>query len=380
MTPRPLCLAAAAALAFASRAPAQDSVFGIRGLGFPDRSVSAASAGTGGGFALFDGAAVLNPAALSTWHGTAGWAVAAGSNRSFDNGSGSTSLSATRFPVLGVAGQIGPRIVVGVTVADYLDRNWAVSQADTVSPRGTPVAAQDQTTSVGGVSDIRLAMAYRLQAVVLGVGLHALTGSAQTTVIRTFPSDSAFLPFAQHQVTSYRGVGLSLGALATPARSLLFAATVRFNGSLRASSPDSALTVGMPVEASGGVTFQPVQGLLLSGTVGYASWSSASSALASSGEGPARNVWSVGAGVDVTQLHLIGRPLALRLGYRWRQLPFAVDSGPSWLTEHAVAGGIGFEAAGGRATVDVTVEAGSRAARSLSESFVTAYVGLTIRP
>ena len=382
MTPRALgfAAAAAAALAAATRAAAQDSVFGIRGLGFPDRGASVASAAMGGGLSLFDGESTVNPASLSQWHATAGWVVGAGSFRSFDAGTGATSLRATRFPLLGFAGAIGPRFVLGVSVSDYLDRNWDVTQAAIDTLRGAPVAVQDRTRSVGGIADVRVAVAYRLRGIVLGAGLHLLTGSTVTTVNRQFPGDSAYLPFTQQQTTSYRDVGLSLGAFASPARNLLAAASVRFNGTLRAASPDSAMHVGMPVELSGGVSWVPVTGLLVAGTAGYATWSEASDALVSAGQGRSRDVTSVGLGVEATFLRFAGKPLALRGGYRWRQLPFAADSGGAALAEHAVTGGVGLQTAGGRATVDLGIEAGSRSTGGLSETFTTISVGLTIRP
>jgi hypothetical protein len=382
VTPRAwsLVAAAVAALAAASRAAAQDSVFGIRGLGFPDRGVSVSSAAMGGGLSLFDGASAVNPASLSQWHNTAGWVVGAGSFRSFDPGTGATSLRATRFPLLGFAGAIGPRFVLGVSVSDYLDRNWHVTQAFVDTLRGAPVATQEDTRSVGGIADLRVAVAYRLRGLVLGAGLHMLTGSTVTTVNRRFPGDSSYLPFTRQQTTSYRDVGLSLGALASPARNLLAAVSVRFNSRLRAAAPDSTTHVGMPVELNAGLSWVPLAGLLVAGTVGYANWSAASDALVAAGQGRSRNVTNVGLGVEATFLRFAGKPLALRGGYRWRQLPFAADSGGAMLAEHAVTGGVGFETAGGRATVDLGIEAGSRTTGALSETFTTISVGLTIRP
>jgi len=376
-------LLAALALAATRTARAQDSVFGIRGLGFLDRSVSGKSAAMGGGLALFDPEAALNPASISGWHVTAGWAVAAGSNRSFDAGAGSSSFSATRFPVIGFAGALGAKASVAVTVSDYLDRNWSVVQTDTVAPRGTPVVATDNTKSAGGVTDIRVAMAYRLTGLTLGVGLHALTGSTTASVIRQFLSDSTYLPFNQEQVTTYSGVGISFGALVTPTPKLLAGASVRINGRMKASASDTSASVAMPLELNGGLYYQPIGGVTLTTTVGYAGWATAADALAAAGQARSRNVWSVGAGLEVVTLHVGRSPVPLRLGYRWRELPFPIPttaSAAAPLSEHAVTGGLGFDTAGGRATVDVGIESGARVAGALKETFTAAYLGLTIRP
>ena len=91
-------------------------------------------------------------------------------------------------------------------------------------------------------------------------------------------------------------------------------------------------------------------------------------------------------GADLTLLK-VGRALVpVRIGYRWRQLPFPIpdstSAGPSLLSlsERALSLGFGFTAAGGRATVDAAFEWGSRTAGGLRESFATTLVGLTVRP
>jgi hypothetical protein len=382
MRPLPVVLAAVAALAAASRAAAQDSVFGIRGLGFLDHSVSARSAAAGDALAMFDPEVTLNPASLAAWRATSGWAVAEGSRRSFDPGSGALSLTATRFPVIGFAGVLGPRVVLAVTASDFLDRNWSVEQTDTVAPRGTPVVATDRTRSLGGVTDLRAAMAYRTSIFTFGVGLHALTGSTVTTVDRTFPDDSSYRAFTQQQNTSYSGVGISLGMLVSPVAKLLAGASVRFSGRLRATTGDTAASVPMPVELNVGAAYQPVAGVTVSGTVGRAGWGTAADALAAAGQARSRDVWSFGIGAEAAMLRLGRGLLPLRLGYRWRQLPFPIPSaaGVIPLSEHAVTGGLGFDTAGGRATVDLGLDSGSRTAGALSESFTTLYVSLAIRP
>ncbi len=385
MRPLPAVLAAALAVVVVPGARAQDSVFGIRGLGFLDRSVSGKSSALGGGFTLFDPAAAVNPAALAGWHATAGWAVAAGSDRSFNSGTGTSSLSATRFPVVGFAGGVGEHVVLAVTASDYLDRNWSVEQTDTLTPRGTPVVANDNTQSVGGVTDLRVAVAYRLTGITLGMGLHALTGSAVTSVSRQFPDDSSFIPFNVQQQTNYSAVGVSFGALVSPLKNVMVATSLRLNGRLRASTSDTAALVPLPVEWNGGLLFQPVTGVAISGSVGYAGWSSAADALAAAGQVRSRNVWSAGVGVEALVWRVGGSLVPIRVGYRWRQLPFPIPTDTtvtnvSALTEHAVTFGLGFDTAGGHATVDLGLESGSRVAGALSEGFTTLYLGLTIRP
>ena len=346
----------------APRAAAQDSVFGIRGLGFLGRPISARSAGMGGGEAMFDGSSAVNPASLAAWHGLAGWAVGAQSDHSFNAGSGQVSLRSMRFPTFGFATPVGSRLVIGVAVSDYLNRNWDVQQTDTVMPRDSSLAVKDRIRSAGGISDIRFAAAYRLSnRIALGVGVHALSGAAQTGVERDFPTDSAYHTFAQVTETDYRGFGVSLGAFITPLQRVVIGASARFNGRLRADNPGGNTDVHLPTELGGGLYVAPWDGVLVA-----------------AGQAPARDVWNVGFGAEVSVVRLFGEVTPLRAGYRWRQLPFPV--GTAALSERAISAGISFSLAAGRATTDFALEGGSRVAGALTERFTTLLVGLSIFP
>lgn len=362
----------------ASPAGADDSVFGIRGLGILGRPVSARSAAAGG-FALFDGASALNPASLSRWRAVAGWGVGVPTQHVFESGGTETTLRSTRFPMFGFATLLGQRLIFGATISDYLDRTWSVSTTTDTTLRGTPVTANDQQRSVGGVSDIRVAAAYRLTSdVAVGAGLHVLVGSSRVTASRSF-TDSSYASFAETATTDFNGVGFSMGVLANLRSDFAVAGALRVSSRLKASNTaGQEARVAMPVEASFGAQYTPVPGVALAATVGYASWSRAASDLAAAGEPGTRDVWSVAAGLEVETSAASEARLPLRLGYRWRQLPFPVGSAP--LDEHAFSAGFGFNLAGGRTTVDLGIERGSRAAGAQSETFTSGFVGLTVRP
>ena len=363
----------------APRARAQDSVFGIRGLGFLGQPLTARSAAMGGGYAMFDGGAVVSPASLAAWNGAVGWGEGAASRRSFDAGTGTESLTSTRFPLFGFAAPIGSRLVIGLTASNYLDRNWSVQQTDTIMPRDSAVAVSDLTSSVGGVTDIRAAAAYRLSGSwTVGLGLHVLTGAAVTTIRRDFPGDSAYRSFAQQATIDYTGAGVSLGAFVTPAPTMVLGASARFNTRLKAKSADTSAWVRLPVDLAAGVYYVPAQELLVSSTVGYSTWGAAAGDLAAAGQPRSRNVWSVGVGLQANALRMGGQTVPLRAGYRWRQLPFPVDTFP--LSEHAFTLGLGLSAAQGRANLDLALELGSRSAGTLSEHFTTVVVGVSILP
>ena len=374
-----LLIVAALIASRASEAAAQDSEFGIRGLGFLGRPVSARSAGMAGGEALFDGGSAVSPASLAAWHGLAGWAVGAETDRSVSAGTGTQSLRSMRFPLFGFATTIGGRLVVGVSASDFLNRNWDVQQTDTVTPRDSALRVNDRTKSEGGVTDIRFAAAYRVSSrIAFGVGLHVLSGSVQTAVERDFPTDSAYRTFAQVTETDYRGTGVSLGVFVTPLQRVVLGASARFNGRLRAINPVGTASVHLPTELSGGIYIAPVDGVTVASTFTHANWSVAAADLVAAGQAPSRDVWSVGIGAEVALLKLFGDLTPLRVGYRWRQLPFLV--GTDALSEHATTGGISFNLAGGRANLDLAVEGGSRTAGPLIEKFTTMLVGVSIFP
>jgi hypothetical protein len=370
----------AAALAWAAPAArAQDSAFGIRGLGFMDEPLTGRSAGMGGGYAMFDGGAVASPASLAAWTGAVGWAVGAASRRSFDPGTGAETLTSTRFPLFGFATPFGPRLVVGLTASDYFDRNWSVLRAEVITLRDTAVAVSDLTSSAGGVTDLRAAAAYRLSARwAVGLGLHVLTGSATTTVQRTFPLDTAYHAFQEQTSTDYRGVGLSVGAFATPASTVILGASARVNTRLAATSGDTTVHIRMPVDLAAGVYVVPAPALILSSTIRYSTWGAASGDLVAAGQEGSRDVWSVGIGLQATTLRMGGQSVPLRLGYHWRQLPFLI--GGDRLSEHAFTAGLGLAAARGRANMDIAVELGTRSTASLRERFTTVVVGVAVLP
>lgn len=379
---RALLLATLAALAAPVAAPA-DSVFGIRGIGLLGRPLSARASTAGGAFALFDGTSPLNPASLSQISSTTGWGTFAATTHTFGSGAVGATLGSTRFPNFGFAAPVGRRAVVGIAASDYLDRTWSVSGSQDTVLRDSAVTVADQASSTGGVTDIRVAGAYRLtDAVSVGLGVHALVGSTRLTVGRSF-SVGSYSSYAEVATTDFSGVGVSAGVQARLGLRLAAAAAVRVNGRLKASVVNGAsATVALPVEFAAAAVYVPASGVGVAVSVGYQTWSRAGADLKAAGQPGARSVWTLATGAEVTAVRLRGETLPIRFGYRWRQLPFGIGTATasSPLNEHAFTGGIGLALASGRATVDVGAEAGSRSAGTATERFTTAFVGLTIRP
>ena len=359
-------------------AQAQGSVFGLRGLGWLGRPVSGRTASTGGALAMFDPEMVSNPAALSRWRSVAGWAVGAPTRRTFDGPSGSVVLQTVRFPLFGFAAVLPTRTMFGFALTDFLDRTWTITRRDSSLLRGLQEKFTDAGRSIGGVSDMSLGVAYRVTPELsLGLGFHHYLGSARLTSQRLYDSLS-YDQVIEQSITEYSGTGVSVGMLAS-IRGFDLSVSARVNGSLR-SSNTSGLTVytHLPVMLGVGLRVAPVPGVFIAGSFEYAGWHAANADLIATAHDGSRNTMSIGVGAEALSVTLLGLHTPLRIGYRWRQLPFlSLGRG---IDESGVSGGFGINFARDRTTLDIGVEHGSRSTSAEKEAFNSVFVGLTVRP
>jgi hypothetical protein len=367
------------ALAAVPEAPADDSVFGIRGLGLLGRPVSARSLSSGGAFGLFDAAGALNPATLGRWRQMVGWAVGVPTRRTFEGGGESAELTSTRFPLFGFATAPGRRLVVGMTIGDYLNRTWGVRDSVTDTLRNVEQQIVDTKTSVGGVTDIRFAGAYHVsERLDVGFAIHALAGSTRSGVIRDFV-DTAYTDFSDFAVTDFTGRGVSIGLTAEPIRRVFVSTSLRLNSALTATKQDGERArVSLPTEAGFGVLVAVSPGVTFAASGGFANWSAAADDLAATGEERSRDAWNLGVGGEFDTFRRGAGRVPLRIGYRWRRLPFPVQG--EQIAERAISGGFGLDFAQARTTIDLGVERGSRSVGAQRETFSSLFVGVTVRP
>ena len=354
------------ALTGGAMAAAQDSEFGIRGLGTPGRWESVRARSTGGAFAPFDPLSPLMEASIADVDRLTAAAAGATSNRRAAVGDTSTALRATRFPLMSVAGRVAPRFAVGVGFTTYLDKTWDVGRRDSMLLRGEEERYLDEVTSDGSVSDLRLALASRLsRRIAIGGGVHVLAGSTRMTAARRF-DDSTFHTVQQVAEVRYDGFGVSGSVLIGVTRWLALAGWVRSDNRLRAKVADttSAMT-DLPVMAGGGVQFLPSPSARFAASVARRSWSRA-------GAG-AFDTWGWSAGAEFGS-----RSMPIRFGARGGTLPFG--PGATAPTEVAGSVGTGRAFAQGRALVDLGLERLERRGGGLTERVWTVLVGLTVRP
>lgn len=356
------------ALAAPAAVRAQDSQFGILGLGTPGRWESVRARATAGAFAPFDAFSPLLEAALAdVRRGSAG--VTLGTSwRSVDAGSVEASLRSSRFPALVIAGPVSRRIVIAGGFATYLDKSFSVTTRDTIRDlRGNDEPVTDEVTSDGAVADLRLAVAARLHPhLAVGVALHGLTGSTRVAAVRRFDDSVTYRNSTARDELAFQGLGGSASALLDLTADLRLAGWIRSDTKL--TTDIRGRTAGeqdLPFSFGGGVRWRAGSEAVIAGAVAWRFWG-----------GKSPNAydtfnWSLGA-----EIGSVNAPL--RFGVRRGQLPFG--PGGRAPTEVGVGFGLGRQFSGGRGRLDFGIERLERKGGGLTERVWTFLLGLTVRP
>jgi len=352
------------------RLAAQDSQFGIRGLGTPGKWESVRARSAGGAFAPFDAFSPLLDASLADVRRMSAGVTSSTSWRSVDAVSGSdVSLRGTRFPAMVIMGPLTSRITIGGGFATYLDRSFGITTQDTIDLRGVPQPVSDEVTSDGGVTDLRLAAAIRLhRRIALGAGMHLLTGSSRVIATRRF-EDTTYRTSASRDEVAYEGAGASVNALIDVHPDLRIAGWFRSDTKLRADvSGRTAAENDLPLTYGAGVLWRPGGQAIIAGTVAWRNWASTGPAAGPNAHDTFN--WSLGA-----ELGSASSPI--RFGLRGGQLPFGVGQTP---TEVGYSAGLGRQFSGGRGRLDLGIERLERKGTGLRERVWTFLLGLTVRP
>ena len=350
------------------RLAAQDSQFGIRGLGTPGKWESVRARSTGGAFAPFDAFSPLLDAALADVRRISAGVTTGTSWRTVSVGGTESALRGTRFPALVLAGPVTRHFTVGGGFATYLDRSFGIITRDTIDLRGVPQPVTDELRSDGAVSDLRIAAATRLRSwLAVGAGFHLLTGSTRVAAIRRFDDSVTYRNSTSRAELAYEGRGGSLSALVDLHPLLRAALWARSDSKLRVDlNGRTTAEDDLPLSFGGGVRWLAGTQASLAGAVAWRKWGTA---------GAGANAhdtfnWSLGAE--------IGSPASpLRLGLRGGQMPFGIGKAP---TEFGFAAGLGRTFSGGRGRLDFGLERLQRKGSGLSERVWTFLLGLTVRP
>lgn len=361
---------------------AQSSQFGVRGLGYPGREVATRASGSSGAFGLFDPESSLNPASIGATSTLTSVFTAVQSFRHLENPGGSATLRDTRFPQLSIAGPVRQTgAALGVSYSNYTSRDFTTVNGATVDLRGVPVGVVDTFSSRGGLSDFRVAGAYRLHdRWLFGGGFHVITGSNRLVSTRLF-NDPSYLSARQRAEVSYAGVGLSLGVVRQFGANFAVAGMARTDGHVNVDRDSIRVgTIDLPYSFGFGVRWRPTATLDLATQTIVRTWSGANSDLLQQGGTGAKNTLEVAAGLEFVSdpKRPFRRPL--RLGARYATLPFPLIPGEQG-HEYGLSAGTGLRFAQQRAGVDLSLEHQWRSEGSAySERAFTLSIGVSVRP
>lgn len=361
---------------------AQSSQFGARGLGLPLRPLSVRATATGGASGLFDPESALNPASIglvlrlnATFQTVQNW-------RHSENPAGSASARDNRYPGVFVAGPLGgTRFTLALSASGYTDRNFSLASRDTVTLRGVPVQVADTLASQGGISDLRLAVAWRQsQNMQWGLGIHLLTGSNRITSHRVF-SDTAYAGVSESNTISYLGFAASAGVMARIGQRLTLAGMVRAEDHMHVQRDTSRFgNTKLPLTVSGGVRILVSQRMQLSGSALFRNWSVADDDLVAQGGVGSVNTTEFSGGVEF--LTNTRRPFQapIRLGAFHAKLPFPLQRGED-VSETGISFGSGLRFSGDRAGVELALaRVWRKGGPGFSEHATLLTLGVSLRP
>jgi hypothetical protein len=330
---------------------------------------------------MFDSESSLNPATLGGVPTLTSVFTVAQSFRSPENPAGTASVRDTRFPHILVAGPIRQSgAALGVSYSNYTSRDFRLTTADTLDLRGVPVGVTDSFSSRGGLSDLRVAGAYRVHdRWTFGAGFHVITGSTRLETRRVF-SDSSYLASRQTSEISYAGIGLSAGVIRQLGPRLAIAALLRTDGHANVDLDSARVgTVDLPYTFGLGLRLQPVEQLDVGIQGVFRTWSGANSDLLQQGGTGAKNTIEVAAGGQYTSdpKRPFRRPI--RFGARYATLPFPLVPGEQ-AREVSVSLGTGMRFAQQRAGLDLSLEHFWRSEGVYSERAFILSLGVSVRP
>lgn len=372
-----LALGLAAVALGATGLEAQTSLYGVRGLGFPSRSVSVPGRALGGGTAAFDFASPVNPAAAADIDRVVALAMSSTDFRSYTIDTvTATGLHATRFPLAAVGGRAGS-LPIGYTVSftSYTDRSYDIALVDSVALRGQQVQVTDHLRSEGGSSDLRFAAGWRVSPRFrVGAAFHVISGSAKLALERQF-SDSAYRSFVRNNEERLGGLGVSAGLLWTPRDYLTIGLAARSDTRAKLTVDSVASgSIDLPVSLVAGVQVVPLRGLRWSTTAIWRSWSSAQGSLVAH----AFNTVELGSGVELGGPASGAGRIPLRLGVRYATLAFSPTGQQPHEVDFALGTGVVF--AERRGIIDVALERAQRDGGGASERAWQLSLMMTVRP
>jgi hypothetical protein len=166
--------------------------------------------------------------------------------------------------------------------------------------------------------------------------------------------------------------------VATPVQHLNLAGSARVGGAMKMRIGDSTVvgTASVPNRWSLSAAYDGFAGSAVAVRYGRERWSSMDG-LGSAGL-VIRDAAELAGGLELAGPTVSGLPMAVRLGYRARDLPFAV--GVEKVSEQSFSGGVGIPLASGRGAADLSLARAHRTAVGLGETGWILSIGFSIKP
>jgi hypothetical protein len=356
-----------------------------QGFGYPPGEFSTRALGTGGGLAQFDPQTAVNPASIATMAEPLLFLQYEPEFRRFTSGTTTERSTVSRFPLAIASLPVGGRGSIAVSVSTLLDRSWATTTTRDQDIAGQIAQMTETVSSIGAINDVRLAGGWIPNRVLqIGLGAHVFTGRNRLSFSQNFPDSLRFTPVQQVSNLSYTGFGVSAGAIIRPSASLAIAISGRKGGDLDARAGDTVVaSASIPDKYGIGISYEGISGATFAAQVSRDLWSGMNGL--GSDEARAVDAWDGGAGIEATGPRILERVVLIRLGGRYRTLPFLAAGGE--VRETSVAGGLGAQFSRNRAAFDVTVQhawrsadAATGAASTVRERAYTLSFGLRVRP
>ncbi|MFI5312197.1 MAG: hypothetical protein ACHQQ3_13235 [Gemmatimonadales bacterium] len=348
------------------------------GFGYPSGQLSTRALGAGGALAEFDPNSPLNPASLVGALRALVYLQYDPEFRNVNSGGQTASTLTARFPLFGVTGRIAG-VNIGLTFSSFLDRTWTNTYSDTETLGGQRVPSTVTAQSNGGVNDVRLAASYTIaQNYHVGLGFHVFPGENRILIGRDFPDSTQIGSFTQADIFNFSGSAFSFGVLATPVPHWNLALSGRVGGPLRMRAGDSTIVGAghVPDRWSGALAYDGFAGSALSVRYVTERWS-ALRGLGSAGL-PISDATEFAAGAEVAGPKVSNVPMAMRVGFRARELPFSL--GVAKVEERSLSAGLGLPVSNGRGSIDLSVVRAQRSAAAVRETGWTVSFGLGIKP
>ena len=382
MRRRHLLSIAAIALAVVPAESFAQGNLSTQGFGFPTGQMSARARGTGGGLSEFDPETPLNPASIATASDPRMYLQYEPELRRLSNGSSTSNSLTPRFALATLSVPIVGRGSVGLSVSSFLDRTSSTSLTADQDIGGESIPVTETTRILGAINDVRVAFGYALSPKVqIGVGGHVFVGQNRTFFTQAFPDTLKFSSITQVTTLGFTGFAASAGILARPSRTFGFALSARKGAGIDAKAGDSVVAnADIPDRFAAAVSYEGIPGTSISVHGVRDLWSNLNGL--GSSAATAVDTWEGGVGVEALGPRIAARQTVLRIGARYRTLPFLAAG--SEVNELSFGGGIGAQFFRNRATLDMSFE---RAARTPDLSSVDAreraYIfsfGLRVRP